>query len=112
MDIIFTKSIYEVILEISSVELQIQMWLGINPELVSSYSEVRCKLYDDNLFEEFVSSGAGKMKFTTEMILKLQKLNELLNSYEKTGCNYQYDRDIIKDKNWLIIVEHSPIARI
>lgn len=107
MDIIFTKGIYTEILIISDIKLQEQMWLNPNSKLISSFIEVMCTLYDDNLFEGFVSSGASKMKFTTEMILKLQKLNDLLNSYKKTGYNYQYDRDIVKDKNWLVIVENA-----
>jgi hypothetical protein len=108
MDIIHTKGIYEVILEISSIELQKKMWLNIpQSNLISSYGEAMTKLYNDHLFEEFVSSGASKMKFTTEMILKLRKLNDSLNNYEKIGFNYQFDKDIINDKNWLVIVEQA-----
>jgi hypothetical protein len=105
MDLIHTKGIYEVILEISSVELQKQMWLNPESKLVSSYIEAMCSIYDDHLFKEFILSGASKMKFTSEIIRKLIKLDELLNDFNEIGDNYQYDKDIIDDKNWLIIVE-------
>ena len=105
MDAIFAKGIYEEILIISSEELQNEMWLNADSKLVSSYAEVMCSLYDDNLFEEFVNYGCIKLSFNESLIKNLRKLNILLKLFKNTGYQHKFDENIINDKNWLSIIK-------
>jgi hypothetical protein len=107
MDAIFTKAIYEQILLISDIELQKKMWLNTESKLISSYPEIMCTLYDVNLFEDFVFFGAQNMKFSTVLIAKLQVLNKMLNNYKEIGYYLDIEEKIIKDENWLVIVNQA-----
>jgi len=96
-------NIYNDILEISDVKFQEKAWLQNNRDVCSSYTEVMCRLFDDNDFDLFLESGARKKGFDNILILELIKLRELLNSYvEKSN-----DSEIIIDPKWLAIVSQA-----
>lgn len=105
MDIIFTKAIYREFYKISDYNLLQEMWLNPNSQLVSSYNEFICTLYDDNLFDDFVLVGAKTMGFAHDLIVQLQKFDMLLNSFDKKSVIYQSDKDLINDNDWLVIVK-------
>lgn len=94
------KNIYLDILELSSIEKQKKYWLNNDPENISSYVEVMCRLFDDNHFDIFVDKTARQEGMSEKVVFELDKLRQLLNDYEEKEA----DEAIINDPNWKIIV--------
>lgn len=94
------KNIYLDILELSSIEKQKKYWLNNDPENVSSYVEVMCRLFDDNNFDIFVDKTARQEGISEKVVFELGKLRQLLNDYEEK----ETDEAIINDPNWKIII--------
>lgn len=97
------ENIYRMIIELSSLSLQRQLWLNENNDtgLISSYSELMCSLFDD-----FVDSGVTKSNLPNSLIFELNKLKALLNSYVAK----ESDEKIINDPEWKKIVEQAKIV--
>lgn len=98
MNEIIFNNIFEDIVEISDSNFQKEVWLGKNPTKCSSYIEVMCRLFDDNMFDTFVDYDAYKIGFTQRTIIKLNKLRKELNNYKEPDVND--DMKIITDSNW------------
>ncbi len=104
MDMI-TKYIYDRIVEASDVALQRKIWLNENNDtgLMSSYVELMCSLFDDFNFDDFIDNRASKIGLSNSLIIELNKLRELLNSYVEKDS----DEEIINDPEWKKIVEQA-----
>lgn len=102
MDQVATN-IFNKIVELSDVELQKKMWLNENNDTgkISSYIEVMCSLFDDNAFDDFVSTN--RKEVPSNVMLELRLLKDLLNSYNEK----ESDKDIINDEGWLKIVNQA-----
>lgn len=96
MNKIIFNNIYEDILEISRRELQEELWLGKNPEKCSSYTEVMCRLFDDNNFENFINFSVYEIGFSPQLIEKLKLLSIKLDNYRELID----DEKIINDPKW------------
>jgi hypothetical protein len=90
------KNIYLNILEISEVELQKKYWLSGDPNHISSYYEVMCRLFDDNDFDGFIEEKTKQYKTPLTVIDELERLRVLLNEYEEKDT----DEEIINDPEW------------
>jgi len=93
---IVMRNIYNDIKEISSRYLQEESWLGNDPNKCSSYTEVMCRLFDDNRVEDFLKSTVLEIGFSQELILVFNKLVIKLNNYSEL----QPDSEIINDPRW------------
>ena len=100
-------NIYEVIMLLSSVQLQKKMWLNPESKLQSSYSEARCQLYDDNCFDVFINSWSIQLNFSANCIFKLHELSNLLELFKEIGYKIDDEEKIITDVRWLIIVDKA-----
>jgi len=100
--------IYRMLVELANLSLQRKLWLNENNDtgLISSYPELMSSLFDDFGFDDFVYSGAAKIGLPNSLILELQKLRELLNSYVEK----ESDEEIINDPEWKKIVEQAKIV--
>ena len=101
------KNIYQRIIELADVNLQRKLWLNEDNEsgLISSYNELLCSLFDDFNFDYFIDNSASKI-LTHSTIVELNKLRELLNAYEEKDS----DEEIIKDPEWMKIVEQANVV--
>lgn len=93
---IVSKNIYKDIKEISSRYLQEESWLGNDPNKCSSFTEVMCRLFDDNRVDDFLRSTVHEIGFSQEIILVLKELVIKLNNYSEL----QTDSEIINDPKW------------
>lgn len=102
------ENIYNDIIELSDVALQRKMWLNDNNETgqISSYTEVMCRLFDDNNFDDFIDNKAYKMGLSGSTIYELNKLRGLLNNYNEEDS----DEKIITDPEWKKVVEQAKVA--
>lgn len=102
------ENIFRMIIELSSLSLQRQLWLNENNDtgLMSSYVELMCSLFDDFSFDDFVDNGATKIGLPNSLIFELSKLREFLNSY----IEKESDEEIINDPEWKKIVEQAKIV--
>ncbi|MBC7411078.1 MAG: hypothetical protein H7331_01320 [Bacteroidia bacterium] len=102
------ENIYNDILEISSFKLQKKLWLNINNDnnSSSSYTEVMCRLFDDNDIVSFVTKAKLAEKISIEFQLEINLLIHLLNNYDEIGS----DSEIIKDSNWKNIVIQAQVV--
>ena len=102
------ESIYRMIIELSDLSLQRKLWLNENNDtgLISSYTEVMCSLFDDFSFDDFIDNRASKIGLSNATIFELNKLRELLNSYNEK----ESDEGIIGDPEWKEVVEQAKIV--
>lgn len=96
MNKIIFNNIYEDVLEISSRKLQDELWLGKNPKKCSSFTEVMCRLFDDNNFENFINFSVYEIGFSPKLIEELKLLSVKLDNY----LELIDDEKIINDPNW------------
>ena len=77
-----TKDIYSRIIELSDLGLQIKLWLNQenDTDLISSYSELMCSLFDDFNFDDFVDTPPSEFGFSESVVFELRKLRGLLNN--------------------------------
>jgi len=101
-----TKNIFNDIIELSDLEKQKTYWLGKDPNHVSSYVELMCRLFDDDNFDDFVDNTASQIGFSKKAILELIKLRELLNNYKEK----ETDREIIEDSEWKKIAIQAKVV--
>lgn len=96
MNKIIFNNIYKDIQEISSRGLQEELWLGKNPDKCSSFTEVMCRLFDDNNFEDFLNSSVYEIGFSPEIIDEIKVLSVKLENYSELST----DAEIINDPKW------------
>lgn len=103
------ENIYEDLLELSDLKLQKKLWLrhGNDTGLISSYMELMNRLFDDDNFDLFIDKGARELGVSPTLILKLDQLRSMLNSYEE-GTKTDYD--ILIDPQWRLISSHASLA--
>lgn len=100
------ENIYNDILEISDIKFQEKAWLQNSENVCSSFTEVMCRLFDDNNFDLFVDVNAKIIGFDSTLISELEILRRLLNSYKEKNN----DSDIIQDPKWLVIVAQAKVV--
>lgn len=102
------KNIYDRILEASDTTLQRKLWLNEknDEELISSYDELMCNLFDDYAFDEFIDNKASEYGFAQKIIQELDELRKLLNNYTKKPN----DVDIINDPEWIKITNQAKVC--
>jgi len=100
------ENTYRDIIELSDLNKQKKSWLGNDPNYVSSYVEIMCKLFDDNNFDIFIDESE-KLGLPYKLVNELKKLRELLNLYEEGN---KTDKEIIEDPLWILIVIQAKIV--
>ena len=102
------KNIHNDILEISDLELQKKLWLNQNNDtgLISSYTELMCRLFDDNDIESFINKEGIEQGLPEKIIIEIRLLIRLLNSYKEK----QSDQEIIEDTEWHNIIEQAKMV--
>ena len=100
------ENTYRDILELSDLNKQKKSWLGNDPNYVSSYVEIMCKLFDDNNFDIFIDESE-KLGLSYKLVNELKKLRELLNQYEEGD---KTDKEIIEDPLWSLVVNQAKIV--
>lgn len=102
-----TRNIYFDILELSSEETQRKRWLGQDTHEISSYTEIMCRLFDDNSLEEFLKDSNTEKLFSKQTIKQLTILKEMLDNYVEKETDYE----IINDPLWKAIVKKAAEVR-
>ena len=97
------ENTYRDILELSDLDKQKKSWLGNDPNYVSSYVEIMCKLFDDDNFDIFIEEYE-KLGLSYKLVKELEKLRELLNQYEE---GKKTDNEIIEDPLWGLVVNQA-----
>lgn len=94
----FAQNIYNDLLELSDLGFQKKLWLNENNDtgLISSYTELMNRLFDDDNFDDFIDNLASKIGFDSNMIVKFNLLRHSLNRYEEK----KMDKEIIDDPKW------------
>ena len=102
------ENIYRMVVQLANLSLQRKLWLNENNDtgLISSFYELMSSLFDDFGFDDFIDNGAAKIGFSSSLIIELNKLRELLNSYGEK----ESDEEIINDPEWKKIVEQAKIV--
>ena len=99
---VYLENIYHDLYELSNHDLQKKAWQGLEPNYVSSYGELMCRLFDDDLFDEFVITICQKTAKNASLAEKLITLQTKLNSYDDSG---KEDIDILNDPHWYVIID-------
>ena len=107
MDVI-RENVYRIIVELASLSLQRKLWLNENNDtgLISSFYELMSSLFDDFGFDDFIDNRATNVGLSNSLIFELNKLRELLNSYNEK----ESDEEIINDPEWKNIVEQAKMV--
>ncbi len=102
---IIIENIYNDLLEISDLSLQEKLWLNRNNSTgrISSYTELVCRLFDDNNIDNFIKISASENGFSAKIVSELNLLRNKLNEYEGRGT----DEEIINDPKWKEISEQA-----
>jgi hypothetical protein len=102
----YLENIHRDLLEMSDVELQKRYWNNADSNHVSSYTELMCRLFDDDCFDDFINEIKREESTNLHEVDQILKLHEKLNSYDEAGKS---DQDILSDPKWHEIIE---LARI
>jgi hypothetical protein len=102
------ENIYEDILELSDLELQKRLWLNDHNDtgLISSYTEVNNRLFDDNSFDLFIDKEVFELGFSPALIVELDALRTMLNRYEQKKT----DVEIINDPKWSEVSKQASLV--
>jgi len=92
------RNIFFHILEISDIEFQKRAWFGQYKNYISSYSELMCRLFDDDKYTLFINQYAKSLGYSFSFIKKLNALELKLNSFNKNEL--LSDLEIINDSYW------------
>lgn len=106
MDEKIIENIYNDILEISDINIQMERWLGVSKEIVSSYDEVMCNLFDDNGFDRFIEEARRIKYFDSKLMVHFDKLRVLLNEYDRGDKS---DQEIITDLEWIKVTNQASL---
>ena len=105
---IVERNIFLNVLELSDIEFQKKAWFGQYKNYVSSYSELMCQLFDDNMYGElFIKQYAESLGYSLSFVKKLQTLSLKLKNFNKDEL--LSDIEIINDPSWH---EISKIAKV
>ncbi len=99
--------IYDDLYELSNIGLQKRLWLGecVDIGYVSSSTELFCRLFDDDLFDDFVMTLNKEEYENLEIIYKLITLHTKLNEYnDNLEIKNLEDVEILEDPKWFEIV--------
>jgi hypothetical protein len=107
MDIKYIENIYEDLLELSDIKIQKQYWNNKNPGHVSSYTELMCRLFDDDCFDDFVGLLKKNAGCFQDQVKQIVDLHEKLNLYNEKG---KTDNNILSDTKWWEIVKLSKVV--
>ncbi|MCC6837193.1 MAG: hypothetical protein IT234_01530 [Bacteroidia bacterium] len=101
-------NIYYNFVELSDVDLQKKLWLNEqnNSNQISSFTELYCRLFDDNDFDGFIISAKLNNVFSKNLLEQIIHLREMLNNYNEK----ETDREIINDPEWSKIVTHAKLV--
>lgn len=98
------NNIYNDLLELSSKDLQISYWITGKDGKVSGYTELMCRLFDDDDFDLFVEKEVFELGFSKDLIHELHLLRNQLNQYNEADKSRE---QIIYDKAWQTIVAQA-----
>lgn len=98
------ENIYNDLLELSSKDLQISYWLVGEQGKISGYTELMCRLFDDDDFDLFVEKDVVDLKVSNEFVQELRLLRDQLNSYSEETKTRE---EIINDPEWQKIVRQA-----
>lgn len=104
---IWKKNLYGAINDISSLQTQKELWLGGNPNYISSYVEVINTLYDDFDFERFIGVKWNNFGLSTELHDLLNELDNMLNLYVNKVDVGLSDSEILHDSKWISITKKA-----
>ncbi len=93
------KNIYDNILEISDVDFQKRAWLNNSKSECSSFTEVMCRLFDDDEFDRFIDVEINTLQFNSELVSQIKILRNMLNDYKEKSSDFE----IIEDPDWQCI---------
>lgn len=101
--------IYIYIKDLSSKEFLIKTWLENSiPNVIFSYVELMCSLFDDFSFDLFIDIEVVKLGFGNELIHELGLLRGMLNQYGKKIPNNKWmDDKILKDPEFDKVIEQA-----
>jgi hypothetical protein len=65
------ENIYNDILELSDVNIQRKLWLNEanNTGLISSFTELMCRLFDDNNLDGFIDDAVPGSEVSSEVLI-------------------------------------------
>lgn len=88
--------------DMSDLEFQKTVWMGLDPKNVSSFGEILCVLYDDLCFDdylEYLETNFGQDK----LYLLMKELDNMVSAYKPNLQDWQ----ILRDPLWLMITEKA-----
>ena len=75
-------NLFRSIRDIADIKMQNKAWLGLNPKVVSSYSEIISVLYDDFDFERYIMYY-NSLKEKDDCLYQLfLDLDQMINNYK------------------------------
>ncbi len=98
------QNIYNDLLELADNKLQLDRWLKGDNGRISGYTELMCRLYDDDALEEFVAKDVIDLRLSDSFISEIKSLKYLLDSYDEKNKN---TIEIINDINWIEITNQA-----
>ena len=98
------ENVFYAINAASDIEMQRIVWLGKDPNRVSSFSEVYCVLYDDFDFEDYIRYYESKHS-DDEFLKQMKCLDRMMSCY--TPPSSDSDAPILIDPKWRDITEQA-----
>ncbi|WP_162428207.1 hypothetical protein [Pontibacter pudoricolor] len=103
---IWEKNLFNSIKDVSDIDFQKSTWLGLDPNYISSFTEVISTLYDDFDFERYILYYKS-FKGEDKLYKVLSELNEMINKYKKQGYEIESKPKgqelILVDPQWIEI---------
>ena len=97
------RNIYNNIEELSDLDLQYKVWIKAEvPNYVSSYTELRCSLFDSSDYKGFIERDIKAYDLKEEFVNKLIELYPILKNYDDKD---KTELEIINDPAWKSISE-------
>ena len=103
------ENIYNLINDYSNLERQKKEWLGLVPNIVSSYDEMIMMLFDDNDFDDFILQWE-KNGFDNRTLKEMILFKDMLMAYNSQFShqnNKYFDKAILKDPNWAEVTDQA-----
>lgn len=107
---LWKENIYNSIKDFSDKETQKIGWMGLDPDIVSSFYEDIAMLYysycfDDDFWEE---KHLSQFHFTNSILKELKEFKNILdNYYEEQKSKDLSHEEILKDPNWDVVVNQA-----
>lgn len=103
---LWKSSIKDCLSEMSDLKYQHIVWLGHDPLIVSSFTELMCRLYDDFTFKDFIKIIPLK-SFNPDLVKRLNDLDSKIESFNKSPASEKDDITIINDPAWIDIANDA-----